>query len=62
MVFFKQCHLKLAEVLLQLADNVSSSKVGKSRRGPKKSPKRDKPSEHNDLSTAKLLSRKKPSK
>ena len=52
---------KLAEVLLQLAGNVNLSKFRKSRRGTKKKPpKRDKYSKHNHVSTAKLLSGKKP--
>ncbi|MCP4934815.1 MAG: IS4/IS5 family transposase, partial [bacterium] len=51
----------LAEILLQLAGNVNLSKFRKSRRGPKKKPpKRDKYSKHNHVSTAKLLSGKKP--
>ena len=52
---------KLADVLLQLAANVNLSKFRKSRRGPKKKPpKRDKYSNHNHVSTAKLLNGEKP--
>ena len=52
---------KLADVLLQLAGNVNLSQFRKARRGPKKKPpKRDKYSNHNHVSTAKLLKGKKP--
>jgi hypothetical protein len=52
---------ELAELLLQLAANVSLLKFKKSRRGPKKAPpKRDKYSNHPHVSTARLLAGKKP--
>lgn len=52
---------RLTEILLQLAANVKLYKFKKSRRGPKKSPrKRDKYSNHPHVSTAKLLKGIKP--
>jgi len=54
--------LQLAEILLQLARNVTLSTFRKSRRGTKKSPgKCDKHSKHPHVSTARLLRGEEPS-